>query len=119
MNKQVRDMSLKQHVEDMSLKQILDMQDREKRKRKEAFNKMIGTRVELGYKFIDSDPSLCTASFWYHNNSHLQDDMVVVQVTLDKHLIETELRILVSRRNFLKIAKEVEHVESKYKLGRN
>lgn len=106
MNKQVRD---------MSIKDILDAQNTEKRKRKEAFNKMIGKRIELGYKFIDSDPSLYTASFWYHNNSHLQDDMVMVYVTLDKQLVETEFRILVSRRNFLKIAKEVEDVESQYK----
>lgn len=98
-----------------SFKDIMDRRKKLQADRKAAFNEAIGRRLKQGYIFIDSNPAVHMATFWYHNNSHLQDDMVIVEMTLDDNNMPIERRVLIERSKFVAVAKEVEHVESKYK----
>lgn len=76
------------------------------------FNKVIGTYVERGYTFIEVYGRTTTAIFYHHANNELQDDIVLVEIAMDNKGEVTDDRIRITRKNFLKIATDMQDVVS-------
>jgi hypothetical protein len=91
---------------------LVEIEER-KEAHKRNFNLRIGNLVERGYTFLYSNPLMLKATLYHHANSHLQDDIVFVDVIGTENGRFTEERIRVPRDKLLSIADDVRDIESK------
>lgn len=102
---------LNENGEPIPVKSLADIIHNQEMQKKQ-FNNLIGKYVENGYIFVRSNPGLGYALFYHHANNEIQDDIVFVEVTLTKDNKIKDNRVLLSRSNLLKIAKEIKPIES-------
>lgn len=93
---------------------VFEKFEEERRLKKLAFAEMITKYNDNGYTFINSNPDLGHALFYHHANNSLQDDVVFVNLELTASGIKDE-RSNVSRRQLMRIAKELKDVKSLFK----